>query len=173
MPLVDWQTDPRQSIGVGSTGMVQRRPRPGPRGVIRPGKAFNNFGVIAAAFPDVISGIVVQTTEELGNVANALAPTLQHQRPGDPAPGNLKASKRTRYYRKAATGRVITGRVEWRAQDPRGHRYAKPLETGSIRRTRRGLRKVRKGSNWLVPAIQAMRGRFVRRLHDLEQYLPH
>lgn len=167
MPLVATPAFVRGGVGY----VPIKRPRPGPRGTINP-KAYNNFGLIAAAFPEVVSAIVVQTTEELGDVANALAPTLQHQRTGDPEPGNLKRSKRTRYYRKAATGRVITGRVEWRAQDPRGHRYAKPLETGSIRRTRRGLRKVTKGSNWLVPAIQAMRPRFIRKLSDLEKDLP-
>lgn len=147
--------------------------RPGPRGAIKPGKAFNHFPQIIAAFPDAVSGIVVETTELLGDVANAMAPTLQNPRRGDPAPGNLKASKRTRYYHRRGSDLVVTGRVEWPAVDPRGHRYAKPLETGSIRKTRRGLRRVTKGSGWLVEAIVPMRGRFIRNLQGLESRLPH
>ncbi len=154
---------------------VVKRPRPGPRGIIKPGTRahpFNNFGRIADAFPDVIAGIVVESTEELGNVATAMAPTLQNPRRRDPAPGTLKRSKRTRFYRRRGTDLVITGRVEWAAEDPRGHRYAKPLETSSIRKTRRGLIRVTKGSGWLVDAIVPMRARFIRRLQALESRLP-
>jgi len=148
-----------------------KRPRPGPRGVINPGKAFNNFPAIMAAFPEALSAIVRETTEELAAVATAMAPTQQNPRRGDPVPGNLKASVRTRYYTRRGSDMVQTGRAEWRAEDPRGHRYAKPLETGSIRRTRRGLRRVRKGSGWLVDAIVAERRAFRRKLGNLEALL--
>lgn len=148
-----------------------KRPRPGPRGVIKPGKAFNNFPAIIAAFPEACSEIVVETTEELGAVAQALAPTIQHQRRGDPAPGTLKRSKRTRYYRSRASALVVTGRVEFPATDPRGHRYAKPLETGSIRRTKRGLIRV-KARPFMVDALVAERVAFIRRLGTLESRLP-
>jgi hypothetical protein len=159
---------------VPGPNMVQvKRPRPGPRGVIKPGKGFNHFPAIIAAFPDAVSGIVVESTELLGSVAQALAPT-QHDnlRPGhDPVPGTLKKSKRTRYYRRRATDMVVSGRVDFTATDPRGHRYPKPLETGSWRPGRVG--KVTKGSGWLVDAIVAVRRVFVRNLGDLESRLPH
>jgi hypothetical protein len=125
-----------------------------------------------AAFPEAVSAIVIETTETLGNVANAMAPVQQNPRRGDPAPGTLKRSKRTRFYKRRGGALVVTGRVEWGAKDPRGHRYAKPLETGSIRRTRRGLIRVKKGSGWLVDALVAMRPRFIRNLQALESRLP-
>lgn len=150
-----------------------KRPRPGPLVAIRPSKkVFNNFPAIIAAFPEACSAIVIETTEEWGSVAQALAPTLQNPRRGDPAPGTLKASKRTRYYRRRGTDMVVTGRLEFPAVTPTGHRYAKPLETGSIRRTRHGLIRVKKGSNWFVPAGVAERRAFYRRLGTLESRLP-
>lgn len=159
---------------VAGRGRPVKQERPGPRGEIKPTKGqFNHFPAIIAAFPGALDAIVHETTEELANVAQALAPTLQHQRKGDPAPGNLKASKRTRYYRKRATGMVQTGRVDFGALDPRGHRYPKPLETGSTRRTKRGYIHVTKGSGWLVDAIVAERRAFRRKLDSLEARLPH
>jgi hypothetical protein len=149
-----------------------KRPRPGPRGVIKAGKAFNHFPAIIAAFPDACSAIVIETTEELGAVAQALAPTQQDPRRGDPAPGTLKASKKTSYFRRKGSDLVVTGKVSFPATDPRGHRYAKPLETGSVRRTRHGLIRVRKGSGWLVDSIVAERRAFLGRLGDLESRLP-
>lgn len=163
---------------VGSDAVISnvrgavKRPRPGPRGTITPGRAYNNFPAIIAAFPVELSEIVVETTELLGNVSQALAPTQQNPRRGDPAPGTLKRSKRTRYYRRRGSDIVQTGRVEYPAMDPRGHRYAKPLETGSIRRTRRGLIRVRKGSGWLVDSIMGVRPVFHRKLAALEARLP-
>ncbi len=152
--------------------MPAKPARPGPRGIIKPGKAFNNFPAIIAAYPEAVSSIVRESTELVGNVAQALAPTLQNPRRGDPAPGNLKRSKKTRYYRRRGSDLVQTGRVEFPATDPRGHRYAKPLETGSIRKTRRGLIRVTKGRGWLVDAIMGVRPVFMRKLHDLESRLP-
>lgn len=151
-----------------------KRPRPGPRGTVKPTKgAFNNFPAIIGAFPDALSAIVVTTTELLGEMAADDAPVLENPRRGDPAPGNLKASKRTRYYKRRGTDLVQTGRLEFPAVDPRGHRYAKPLETTSIRRTRRGLIRVTKGSGWLVRALQDVRPFFNRHLANLESRLPH
>jgi hypothetical protein len=148
------------------------RPRPGPRGLIKPGKGFNHFPQIAAAFPGAIEAIVIETTEELGNVAQALAPTQQNPRKGDPEPGTLKASKKTSYFLRKGSDAVVTGKVSFPAKDPRGHRYAKPLETGSVRRTKRGLRRVTKGSGWLVDSIVAERRAFLRKLGELESRLP-
>lgn len=148
-----------------------KRPRPGPRGVIKPGKAFNHFPEIMAAWPRVVEAIVIETTQELGAISQALAPTIQHQRRGDPAPGNLKASMKVRFYHSRASALVQTGRVEFPAVDPRGHRYAKPLETGSIRKTRKGLKRV-PARPFLVDAIVAERRVFLSKLGALEDRLP-
>lgn len=159
---------------VPGPGMIQvNRPRPGPRGMVKPSKgAFNHFPAIIAAFPDALSQIVIETTELLGDLSAAMAPTQQNPRRGDPEPGNLKRSKRTRYYRRRGTDMVQTGRVEFPAATSKGHRYAKPLETTSIRRTKRGLIRVTKGSGWFVDALMAVRPVFNRNLGTLESRLP-
>lgn len=154
-----------------------RRPRPGPRGTITQGRSFNHFPAIIAAFPNEISAIVAQTTDDLGILSAMLAPVqpglpgARGVRPSDPAPGTLKASAKTKVYRKRATDLVVTGRVDFLARDRRGHRYAKPVETGSIRRTKTGLRKVQ-AQPFLVDALMTMRPVFVERLAGLESRLP-
>lgn len=155
-----------------------RRPRPGPIGVIKAGRRdFNNFPAIIAAFPDALSAIVAETTDELGIKAAERAPVQPGRagaravRPSDPAPGTLKASAKTKIYRRRATDLVVTGRVDFLARDRRGHRYAKPVETGSIRRTKTGLRKVQ-AEPFLVPTLMELRKVFVERLSGLESRLP-
>lgn len=145
--------------------------RPGPRGVINQGRGFNHFPQIIAAFPNALSAIVAETADDLGILAVMLAPVIVNQRNGDPAPGNLKASEKTKIFYRSAGDRVVTGRVEFTAKDPRGHRYAKPLETGSLRRTKRGLIRV-KERPFLVDAIMRMRPVFIERLQGLEARLP-
>lgn len=154
-----------------------KRPRPGPRGVIGPGRSFNHFPEIIAAFPNVLSAIVAETTDDLGILAKTLAPTqpgfswARPPRPSDPAPGTLKGSEVTKVFRRGASDLVVTGRVSFDAKDRRGHRYAKPVETGSLRRSRRGLRRVQ-AHPFLVDAIVVMRPQFIRRLEGLEARLP-
>jgi len=148
------------------------RPRPGPRGMVTPGKAFNHFPQIIAAFPGAVEGIVIETTMELAGISAAMAPTQQNPRPGDPAPGTLKQSVTTTFFQRRGTDMVQTGKVAFPAKTPSGHRYAKPLETGSIRRSRKGLVRVTKGSGWLVDAIMAERPPFIRKLSNLESRLP-
>lgn len=169
MPLVD-TTGPVLS---NVRGAVPRRRSLRPYGTVRPTKAFNNFPAIMRALPEACSAIVVETTELFGNLAQANAPTIQRQRRGDPAPGNLKASKKTSYYKRRGSDLVVTGKVEFGAKDPRGHRYARPLETGSIRRRGGRLYKVTKSRWWMRPLFPPVRARFIRQLSNLESRLPH
>ena len=147
------------------------RPRAGPRGTISPGKAFNHFPQIIAAFPGAVEGIVIETTVELAGVSAAMAPTQQNPRPGDPAPGTLKQTVTTSFFMRKGSDMVQTGKVAFPAATPSGHRYAKPLETGSIRRTSHGLIRVA-ARPFLVDAIVAERRAFLRKLGDLESRLP-
>lgn len=154
-----------------------RRPRPGARGTITAGKSFNHLPQIIAAFPEALSAIVAETTDDLGILAATLAPVQPGRagargvRRGDPTPGTLKASAKTKIYRRRASDSVVTGRVDFLARDPRNHRYAKPVETGSIRRTSHGLIKVA-GHPFLVDALVTMRPVFMDRLGNLEAKLP-
>jgi len=145
--------------------------RPGPRGVIKPGKAFNHFPEIIAAFPGAVSAIVIETTEALALAAMEKAPVEQDPRPGDPTPGTLRASTHVRFLLGKGSDLVVTGRVEFPAKDPRGHRYAKPLETGSIRKRRGRLVKVA-ARPFLVDAIVEERPKFYGSLRELESRLP-
>lgn len=154
-----------------------KRPRPGPRGSINQGRSFNNFPAIIAAFPNVLSEIVAETTDDLGLLAAILAP-VQPGRPGarrprssDPTPGTLKRSGKIKVFRRRASDVVVTGRVDFEAKDRRGHRYAKPVETGSLRRSKRGLRRV-EAHPFLVDAIVTLRPVFVSRIASLESRLP-
>lgn len=156
---------------------VVRRPRPGPRGQINQGRSFNNFPAIIAAFPNELSAIVAQTTDDLGILAALKAP-VQPGRPGargvrrsDTAPGTLKRSKKVKVFRRRATDAVVTGRVDFEAKDRRGHRYAKPVETGSLRKSKRGLRRV-EAHPFLVDAIMVLRPVFVDRIMHIESRLP-
>lgn len=154
-----------------------KRPRPGPRGSINQGRSFNNFPAIIAAFPNELSEIVAQTTDDLGILAQLLAPTqpgfpgARPPKSSDPTPGTLKRSRKTKIYRARASDMVVTGRVEFAAKDRRGHRYAKPVETGSLRRTKKGLKRVR-AHPFLVDALVTMRPVFIRRIQGLEARLP-
>lgn len=154
-----------------------RRPRPGPRGSINQGRSFNNFPAIIAAFPNELSAIVAQTTDDLGILARMHAP-VQPGRPGaravrrsDPPPSTLKESATTKVFYRRATDAVKTGRVMFTAKDRRGHLYAKPVETGSLRKSKRGLRRV-EAHPFLVDAIVTMRPVFVDRIMHIETRLP-
>lgn len=155
----------------GVAGAQPKRPRPGARGSIRAGKSFNHLPAIIAAFPQALSAIVAETADDLGILSASLAPVESAPKQGDPTPGTLRSSEKTKLFLARASDTIITGRVDFMAKDPRGHRYAKPLETGSIRRSRRGLRRVA-ARPFLVDAIVTMRPVFIERLAGLESRLP-
>jgi hypothetical protein len=154
-----------------------RRPRPGPRGTINQGRSFNHFPAIIAAFPNELSAIVAETTDDLGILAAILAPVqpgfpqARPPRASDPTPGTLKQSMKVKIFRRRASDAVVTGRVDFEAKDRRGHRYAKPVETGSLRRSKKGLRRV-EAHPFLVDALVEMRPVFIRKLQGLEARLP-
>lgn len=157
-----------------------KRPRSGPRAEIfasrgrAEGRAFNNLPAIVAAFPKELSAIVAETTDDLAILSTIKAPTEAHPRKGDPAPGTLKASTRVRIYLRRATDTVVTGKVDFPAKDRRGHRYAKPVETGSYRRSIRGRSRIRHipAQPFLVDAAIELRPVFTGRLAGLEARLP-
>jgi hypothetical protein len=153
------------------------------------GKSFNNFPAIMKAFPLAISDIVIETTEELGRYAVAIAPEQGQSRgrpPGswngrrDVAPGTLKRSMKTRFYKRRGTDITLTGRVDFKAVDPTAkepnHSFAKAVEVGSVRTNA----SIGKGAGhyqvpadpFLVPAIMVERPLFLERLHGLESRLP-
>ncbi|MHB8398432.1 MAG: hypothetical protein ACYDCI_05785 [Candidatus Limnocylindrales bacterium] len=158
-----------------------RAPRTGPIGKIGQGRSFNHFPAIIAAFPKELSAIVTETTDDLGILSASLAPVQANPRKGDPAPGTLKGSEKTKVFYRGSGDSVVTGRVDFMAKTPSGHRYAHPVETGSIRRGgHRGrnnptgsatLTKV-KAEPFLVPAIVELRPVFIERLSGLEGRLP-
>lgn len=152
---------------------------------IRPGRAegraFNNFPAIAAAFPEILSAIVIETTEELGALAESTAPVQptrgRHWKPGDPAPGTLKRSKRVRFAKRRGTDLVISGRVDFKATDPTAadpkHSFAKAVEVGSTRTRGRGRGHYRVPAQpFLAPAVEHERPLFIARIKDLESRLP-
>lgn len=177
-------------MAMAGVAASQKRPRVDPIGSVRlsagnqVGRSlgagfFNHFPQIIAAFPRALSDIVVETTHELGELSQERAPVEKRQRRGDPAPGNLRDSMRVRFAKRRGTDLVVTGRVDFKAVDPRGHRYARPLETGSVRsmrrsgRNRASLHKTYvEPRHFLVPSIVDERPLFVGRLAGLESRLP-
>lgn len=149
-------------------------------GAIRPGKAFNHFPQIMAAFPEAISEIVRETTEHLADLAEAAAPIQPTRgRPwkaGDVAPGTLRRSRSTRFFRRRGTDTTITGRVDFKAvapsrKDPK-HPFAKAVEVGATRRTKGGRYYRIPAQPFLVPSVIHERPVFIARLQDLESRLP-
>jgi hypothetical protein len=67
-------------MAMAAVGGRPKRRRSDPIGMISvkkgraEGRSFNNFPAIIAAFPEVVSDIVRETTEHLGVLAAALAP---------------------------------------------------------------------------------------------------
>lgn len=168
----------------GPSGGRPKRIRTDPIGTIgrrEIGKAFNNFPAIAAAFPEALSAIVVETTEELGDLAASNAPVQPTRgrpwKPGDAPPGTIRRSKRVRFAKRRGTDIVLTGRVDFKAVDPTAadpkHTFAKAVESGSTRYRGRGGGHYRVPAEpFLVPAVEAERPRFVARIKDLESRLP-
>lgn len=164
----------------GVAGATRRRVRTDPIGSVRPGKAFNHFPAIMAAFPEAISSIVRDTTEILATVAVAAAPEQPTRgRPwhaGDVAPGTLRRSKKVRFFRRRGTDITITGRVDFKAIDPSSndakHTFAKAVEVGATRRTKRGKYYRIPAQPFLVPAVIRTRPVFIGQLQDLESRLP-
>lgn len=166
-----------------------KRVRTDPIGSIKPGKSFNNFPAIMAAFPEAISEIVAETTEHLGIRAMAAAP-VQGSARGRPhgswngrpdvAVGTLRASMKTRLFKRRGTDIVLSGRVDFKAVDPTAkepnHSFAKAVEFGSTRLNStigRGAGHYRvPNEQFLVPAIIRERPVFIARLKDLESRLP-
>ncbi|HEY8818408.1 MAG TPA: hypothetical protein VIM25_06275 [Candidatus Limnocylindrales bacterium] len=162
-----------------------KRQRQDPIGSIamRPGRQefFNLFPAIMARWPVAVSEIVVETTEELGRYAQAIAPVQGESRgrpPGswngrrDVAPGTLKRSMKTRYFKRRGTDITVTGRVDFKAIDPTAkdsrHTFAKAVEVGSVRVSRHGGHYSVPAEPFLVPAIEVERPIFVERLMGLE-----
>ncbi len=176
---------PMASVAGSRPGRV----RTDPIGRVTPGKSFNHFPQIIAAFPEAISEIVIETTEHLAVIAQALAPQQGQSRgrpPGswngrrDVAPGTLRRSEKVRFYRRRGTDITLSGRIDFKAVDPTAkepnHSFAKAVEVGSTRLNR----TIGKGGGYyhvpaepfLVPAIVNEREPFIARLKDLERRLP-
>jgi hypothetical protein len=173
-------------------GVAGRRARQDPIGEVRMKRGrkewFNDFPRIMKRWPEAVSEIVIETTEELGRYAAMIAPE-QGQSRGRPhgswngrpdvAPGTLKRSMKTRYYRRRGTDITLTGRVDFKAKDPTAkepnHSFAKAVEVGSVRTNR----SIGKGAGhysipedpFLVPAVVVERPLFVERLKGLEDRL--
>lgn len=143
------------------------RPYPGYRpqslrkqaiGKITTGRAFNDLPAIIAAFPDVISAIVAETTEEVAREARATAPIRT---------GRLRASVKTRYGHRRGDGMVLSGRIDVKARDPERndpkHLYAWYVEVGTVHT---------KAQPFLLPAVIANRPVFLGKLGHLESRLP-
>lgn len=140
-------------------------------------KAFNNFPQIMAAFPEAVSEIVVETTVHLGQAAEAGAP-VQGQargrawRRGDPPPGTLRRSMKTRLFHRRGTDIVLSGRVDFKATQPTRrnpkHGFSKPVEVGSDRVSPSGRSYRVPNEEFLVPAIIHERPMFIARLKGLE-----
>lgn len=149
-------------------------------GVIQPGRAFNHFPAIMAAFPGAISDIVRDTTEHLADLAEAKAPIQPTQgRPwhtGDVAPGTLRKSRKTRYFKRRGTDITLTGRVDFKAVDPSKkdpkHGFAKPVELGADRTSASGKTYHIPAQPFLVPSVIQERPVFIARLQNLESRLP-
>lgn len=164
----------------GVAGASRRRVRHDAIGEIKPGRAFNNFPAIMAAFPEAISEIVKDTTEHLADLAEAAAPiqpTLGRPwHTGDVEPGTLRESRKTRFFRRRGTDITLTGRVDFKAIDPSKndakHTFAKAVEVGATRRTKRGRYYRIRAQPFLVPAVIHERPVFIARLMDLESRLP-
>lgn len=146
-------------------------------------RAFNNFPAIARAFPEVISAIVVETTNALGELAQAKAPVQPSRgrpwRLGDASPGTLKRSMKVRFAKRRGTDIVLTGRVDFKAVDPSKndakHTFAKAVEVGSTRNHYYSIRTRHyrvPAQPFLVPAIVVMRPIFIANLQTLESRLP-
>ena len=164
----------------GVAGASRRRVRNDAIGAIRPGKSFNNFPAIIAAFPRELSEIVEETTEHLADLAEAAAPIQPTRgRPwhrGDVAPGTLRKSRKTRFFKRRGTDLVLTGRVDFKAIAPSRkdakHTFAKAVEVGATRRTKGGRYYRIPAQPFLVPSVIHERPVFIARLMDLESRLP-
>lgn len=180
MPMAGVISAPRKGPNMGPLAQIRLK---GGRQEYRRANAmaFNRLPEIIKAFPAALSSIVKETTEELGQVSQAFAPVQGEEhsvsgltgRPphaGDPAPGTLRDSMRTTYFNRRGTDQVITGKVSFDAKDRRGHRYGRPVESGSIRRGRKGLYRV-PARHFLIPAVIEVRTRFIGKLASLEEYL--
>lgn len=173
---------PLAGVAGSNRGRTRSGARSGPRGSITPGKAFNHLPQLIAAFPHELSAIVAETTDDLGILSSRLAPVQKNPRRGDPTPGTLQQSAKTKIYYRRASDPVVTGRVDFNAKDRRGHRYARPVESGSDRkrgrrrsgRTAAGIRsetRVR-AQPFLVDSLVTLRPVFIVRLAGLEARLP-
>lgn len=121
------------------------------------GVDFNLFPALGDALPEVVSEIIVETTESVAGKADAKVPVRT---------GRLKASQRVRYSRSKATGTVITGRIDYKAIDPTEnepkHEYGFFVEVGGARGA---------AQPFLLPALISERQPFNARFRDLEKRL--
>lgn len=135
-------------------------------GTIGAGRSFNNLPAIIAAFPDAISSIIRETTEDTAREAQSRAP-LGTRAEGGHKPGTLRASMKTRYSRRRADGMVLSGRIDFKAKDPTRadakHLYAWYVEWGTVHQP---------AQHFLLPAVTNNRPRFLAKLGKLEQRLP-
>ena len=123
-------------------------------GSVTPGGYFNHFPMIAAAFPEVLSEIVVETAGDVVDKAAGRVPVLT---------GKLRDSARTRLYRRASDGNVISARIDWMAKNEEGAPYGFFVEVGTVDTP---------AHPFVVPTIQEERGEFVGKLQGLEARLP-
>jgi hypothetical protein len=119
------------------------------------GGFFNHFPEIAAAFPDALSAIVVETTNSLRDRASVKAPVGET--------GNLRDQWKVTFRHRSSDGNVVSGRIQSTAVNENGDEYGFYVEVGGVRGA---------AQPFLVPALQEERPAFVNRLLHLESRLP-
>jgi hypothetical protein len=142
------QSTLKRNIGAVNMGGANRT-------ALAAGGFFNHFPEIAAAFPDALSAIVVETTESLRNRASSKAPVGET--------GDLRDSWKITYRHRKADGNVVSGRLQSTAKNENGDEYGFYVEVGGVHGA---------AQPFLVPALQEERPAFVNRLLHLESRLP-
>lgn len=141
------QSSLNRAIGkVNTGGQVGRALGPG---------FFNNFPAIAAALPDALSDIVIETTESLVSRASAKAPVGET--------GQLRDAWQVTYRHRRTDGNVVSGRIQSIALNDDGDFYGFYVEVGTT---------FSRAQPFLVPALVEERPEFVARLQGLEARLP-
>lgn len=119
------------------------------------GVAFNLFPALGDILPELLEVIVDQTVDDVDATAYALAPSGET--------GKLKLERKKRYSRSRKTGSIISGRIDWFAEDPTKehphHEYPFYVEVGT---------EDTAAQPFVIPSIQINRVRFMGRLIRLE-----
>jgi hypothetical protein len=135
---------------------------------LKPGRAeaegvpFNLFPYLSDRVPEALGEIVVETTEEVARLADDKVPIGKDK--GKHKAGTLKRSQRIIYYRSRQTGTVVTGRIDYLAQDPdgSGHYYGFYVEVGTSRTP---------AQPFLLPSLISQRQPFNEKCRNLESRL--